>query len=84
MVMHPIVTKTIVGEVTVIHLQCEEKATRRAGVEVKKHFVIENRFGGNTAIKKTQKNLLKQQYENFAASSIKVIEKTYERHSKLN
>ncbi|GJZ72207.1 putative ribonuclease H-like domain-containing protein [Tanacetum coccineum] len=30
---------------------------------------IENRFGGNTATKKTQKNLLKQQYENFAASS---------------
>ncbi|GJX30574.1 hypothetical protein Tco_0238653 [Tanacetum coccineum] len=31
---------------------------------------IKNRFGGNTATKKTQKNLLKQQYENFAASSI--------------
>ncbi|GKA96733.1 hypothetical protein Tco_0818828 [Tanacetum coccineum] len=30
---------------------------------------IENRFGDNTATKKTQKNLLKQQYENFAASS---------------
>ncbi|GJS17846.1 putative ribonuclease H-like domain-containing protein [Tanacetum coccineum] len=30
---------------------------------------IENRFRGNTATKKTQKNLLKQQYENFAASS---------------
>ncbi|GJS87995.1 hypothetical protein Tco_0770631 [Tanacetum coccineum] len=29
---------------------------------------IENRFGGNTATKKTQKNLLKQQYENFATS----------------
>ncbi|GJX30006.1 ribonuclease H-like domain-containing protein [Tanacetum coccineum] len=26
---------------------------------------IENRFGGNTATKKTQKNLLKQQYENL-------------------
>ncbi|GJR05990.1 hypothetical protein Tco_0528974 [Tanacetum coccineum] len=30
---------------------------------------IENRFGGNTATKNTQENLLKQQYENFAASS---------------
>ncbi|GJU06822.1 hypothetical protein Tco_1123252 [Tanacetum coccineum] len=40
---------------------------------------IENRFGGNTATKKTQKNLLKQQYENFAASSTEVIEQTYER-----
>ncbi|GJY39280.1 ribonuclease H-like domain-containing protein [Tanacetum coccineum] len=45
--------------------------------------VIENRFRGNTAIKKTQKNLLKQQYGNFAASSTKVIEQTYERLQKL-
>ncbi|GJW85069.1 hypothetical protein Tco_0158214, partial [Tanacetum coccineum] len=44
---------------------------------------IENKFGGNTAIKKTQKNLLKQQYENFAASSTEVIEQTYERLQKL-
>ncbi|GJX84954.1 hypothetical protein Tco_0335728 [Tanacetum coccineum] len=44
---------------------------------------IENRFGGNTATKKTQKNLLKQQYENFAASSIEVIEQTYERLQKI-
>ncbi|GJU79356.1 ribonuclease H-like domain-containing protein [Tanacetum coccineum] len=34
---------------------------------------IENRFGGNTATKKTQKNLLKQQYKNFAASSTKTM-----------
>nr|GEW11492.1 ribonuclease H-like domain-containing protein [Tanacetum cinerariifolium] len=33
---------------------------------------IEKRFGGNDATKKTQRNLLKQQYENFAASSSKV------------
>ncbi|GJT70859.1 hypothetical protein Tco_1030145 [Tanacetum coccineum] len=44
---------------------------------------IENRFGGNTATKKTQKNLLKQQYENFAASSSEVIMQTYERLQKL-
>ncbi|GJQ97757.1 hypothetical protein Tco_0008896 [Tanacetum coccineum] len=44
---------------------------------------IENRFGGNTATKKTQKNLLKQQYENFVASSTEVIEQTYERLQKL-
>ncbi|GKF14090.1 ribonuclease H-like domain-containing protein, partial [Tanacetum coccineum] len=42
-----------------------------------------NRFEGNTAIKKTQKNILKQQYENFAASSTEVIEQTYERLQKL-
>ncbi|GJU77131.1 hypothetical protein Tco_1274201 [Tanacetum coccineum] len=30
---------------------------------------IETRFGGNDAIKKTQKTLLKQMYENFSAPS---------------
>ncbi|GJV50720.1 hypothetical protein Tco_1446461 [Tanacetum coccineum] len=44
---------------------------------------IENIFGGNTATKKTQKNLLKHQYENFAASRTEVIEQTYERLQKL-
>ncbi|GJW76525.1 ribonuclease H-like domain-containing protein, partial [Tanacetum coccineum] len=44
---------------------------------------IENRFGGNTATKKTQKNLLKQQYENFVASNTEVIEQTYERLQKI-
>ncbi|GJV96612.1 retrovirus-related pol polyprotein from transposon TNT 1-94 [Tanacetum coccineum] len=44
---------------------------------------IENRFRGNTATKKTLKNVLKQQYENFAASSTEVIEQTYERLQKL-
>ncbi|GJV13578.1 ribonuclease H-like domain-containing protein [Tanacetum coccineum] len=44
---------------------------------------IKNRFGGNVATKKTQKNLLKQQYENFVASSTEVIEQTYERLQKL-
>ncbi|GKE32526.1 ribonuclease H-like domain-containing protein [Tanacetum coccineum] len=44
---------------------------------------IENRFGGNTSRKKTQKNLLKQQYENFAASNTEVIDQMYERLQKL-
>nr|GFA43220.1 ribonuclease H-like domain-containing protein [Tanacetum cinerariifolium] len=44
---------------------------------------IENRFRGNAATKKTQKNLLKQQYENFDASSTEVIEQTYERLQNL-
>ncbi|GKA05071.1 hypothetical protein Tco_0684191, partial [Tanacetum coccineum] len=34
---------------------------------------IENIFRGNTATKKTQKNFLKQQYENFAASSTEIM-----------
>ncbi|GJU81677.1 ribonuclease H-like domain-containing protein [Tanacetum coccineum] len=44
---------------------------------------IQNRFGGNTATKKTQKNLLKQQYKNFATSSTEVIEQTYERQPSI-
>nr|GEW09268.1 ribonuclease H-like domain-containing protein [Tanacetum cinerariifolium] len=35
---------------------------------------IEKRFGGNTETKKVQKTLLKQQYENFSASSSEGIE----------
>ncbi|GKC36904.1 hypothetical protein Tco_1049288 [Tanacetum coccineum] len=64
----PIVTKTVDGKET------DAKTLMHA---------IENIFGGNTAIKKTHKNLLKQQYENFTASSTEVIEQTYERLQKL-
>ncbi|GJY10691.1 hypothetical protein Tco_0378876 [Tanacetum coccineum] len=75
----PIVTKTIDGKETVIPpTSVKEKAQRRA--ELKARSTL---FRGNTATKKTQKNHLKQQYENFAASSIKVIEQTYERLQKL-
>nr|GEX50102.1 ribonuclease H-like domain-containing protein [Tanacetum cinerariifolium] len=34
---------------------------------------IQTRFGGNEAIKKTQKTLLKQMYENFSAPSIESL-----------
>ncbi|GJU68325.1 putative ribonuclease H-like domain-containing protein [Tanacetum coccineum] len=75
----PIVTKTIDDKNTVIPLtSVEEKAQRRA--ELKARSTL---FGGNTATKKTHKNLMKQQYENFAASSTEVIEQTYERLQKL-
>ncbi|GJT94894.1 ribonuclease H-like domain-containing protein [Tanacetum coccineum] len=75
----PIVTKIVDGKETVIPpISVEEKAQRRA--ELKARSTL---FGGNTATKKTQKNLLKQQYENFVASSTEVIEQTYERLQKL-
>ncbi|GKD05447.1 ribonuclease H-like domain-containing protein, partial [Tanacetum coccineum] len=35
---------------------------------------VEKRFGGNAATKKTYRNLLKQQYENFTASSLEIYE----------
>ncbi|GJR26432.1 hypothetical protein Tco_1102664 [Tanacetum coccineum] len=44
---------------------------------------IEKRFGGNAATKKTQRNLLKQQYENLTASSLDVLDKTFDRLQKL-
>nr|GEX25005.1 putative ribonuclease H-like domain-containing protein [Tanacetum cinerariifolium] len=44
---------------------------------------IEKRFGGNDATKKTQRNLLKQQYENFTASSSESLDQTFDRLKKL-
>ncbi|GJU96334.1 hypothetical protein Tco_1321090 [Tanacetum coccineum] len=44
---------------------------------------IEKRFGGNAATKKTQRNLLKQQYENFTASSSDVLDQTFDRLQNL-
>nr|GEU95638.1 hypothetical protein [Tanacetum cinerariifolium] len=44
---------------------------------------IEKRFRGNVSTKMTQKNLLKQQYENFTASSIEVLDQTFNMLQKL-
>ncbi|GJV86656.1 retrovirus-related pol polyprotein from transposon TNT 1-94 [Tanacetum coccineum] len=44
---------------------------------------IEKRFGGNAATKKTQRNLLKQQYENFTAPSSETLDQTFDRLQKL-
>nr|GEY62658.1 ribonuclease H-like domain-containing protein [Tanacetum cinerariifolium] len=44
---------------------------------------IEKRFGGNKEIKKVQKTLLKQQYENFTSSSSKSLDQIHDRLQKL-
>ncbi|GKF01569.1 hypothetical protein Tco_0028492 [Tanacetum coccineum] len=44
---------------------------------------IETRFGGNAATKKTQKTLLKQQYENFSASSAESLDSIFNRLKKI-
>nr|GEU55813.1 hypothetical protein [Tanacetum cinerariifolium] len=44
---------------------------------------VEKRFGGNAAIKKTQRNLLKQQFKNFSALSSKMLDRTFDRLQKL-
>nr|GEV08652.1 hypothetical protein [Tanacetum cinerariifolium] len=45
---------------------------------------IERRFGGNAATKKNKRNLLKQQYKNFIASSLEMLNQTFDRLQKLN
>ncbi|GKB90283.1 hypothetical protein Tco_0962555, partial [Tanacetum coccineum] len=60
----------------------EEKAQRRLNAKSLLQ-AIEKRFGGNDATKKTQRNLLKQQYENFTASSSEVLDQTFDRLQKL-
>ncbi|GKA91534.1 hypothetical protein Tco_0813404 [Tanacetum coccineum] len=44
---------------------------------------IEKRFSGNVATKKTQRNLLKQQYKNFSASSSETLDQTFDKLQKL-
>ncbi|GJX47011.1 putative ribonuclease H-like domain-containing protein [Tanacetum coccineum] len=39
---------------------------------------VEKRFGGNAATKKIQRNLLKQQYENFTALSSEMLDQTFD------
>ncbi|GJZ55246.1 ribonuclease H-like domain-containing protein [Tanacetum coccineum] len=52
--------------------------------DAKTMFVaIKTRFGGNEATKKTQKTLLKQQYENSSASSAKSLDSIFNRLQKI-
>nr|GEW98309.1 hypothetical protein [Tanacetum cinerariifolium] len=44
---------------------------------------VEKRFGGNATTRKTQRNLLKQQYENYTASSSEMLDQTFDRLQKL-
>ncbi|GKA19820.1 putative ribonuclease H-like domain-containing protein [Tanacetum coccineum] len=44
---------------------------------------IEKRFGGNEATKKTQRNILKQQYKNFTALSLEMLDQTFDRLQNL-
>ncbi|GJZ20115.1 putative ribonuclease H-like domain-containing protein [Tanacetum coccineum] len=55
------------------------------GIKDAKTFweAIKARFGGNKESKKMQKTILKQQYENFAASRSEGLDKTYDRFQKL-
>ncbi|GJW53072.1 hypothetical protein Tco_0097157 [Tanacetum coccineum] len=61
----------------------EEKAQRRLEDAKKLLEAVEKRFGGNAATKKSQRNLLKQQYENFTALSSEMLHQTFDRLQKL-
>ncbi|GKF20081.1 hypothetical protein Tco_0068719, partial [Tanacetum coccineum] len=40
---------------------------------------IENRFSGNAATRKTQRNLLMHQYENFTTPSSEMVDQTFDK-----
>nr|GFD25344.1 ribonuclease H-like domain-containing protein [Tanacetum cinerariifolium] len=44
---------------------------------------IEKRFGGNAATKKTRRNLLKKQYENFTTPNSEMLDQTFDGLKKL-
>ncbi|GJR50503.1 ribonuclease H-like domain-containing protein [Tanacetum coccineum] len=68
----PSITKVVEGvEIIIAPTTAEEKAQRM-------HFIDRN-----AATKKTQRNLLKQQYENFTASSSEVLDQTFDRLQKF-
>ncbi|GKB07974.1 hypothetical protein Tco_0836258 [Tanacetum coccineum] len=62
----------------------EHHLTFNQYVDAQSMFVaIKARFGGNDATKKTQKALLKQQYENFNATSSESLDSIFNRLQKL-
>nr|GFC21411.1 hypothetical protein [Tanacetum cinerariifolium] len=77
-------TKVVEGVTTEVPITTAEEKDQRRLEDAKKLLkVIEKRFGGNAATKKTQRNLLKQQYENFTAPSSKMLDQTFGRLQKL-
>nr|GEW02194.1 putative reverse transcriptase domain-containing protein [Tanacetum cinerariifolium] len=73
-------TQVVDGVMTVMLITtAEEKAQQR--LELLE--AVEKRFGGKAAIKNPQRNLLKQQYENFTASNSKMLDQTFYRLQKL-
>nr|GEW65276.1 hypothetical protein [Tanacetum cinerariifolium] len=77
-------TQVVEGVTTEMPItNAEEKAQRRLKDAKKLLEAVEKRFGGNAATKKTQRNLLKRQYENFTASSLYMLDKNFDRLQKL-
>nr|GEY60168.1 hypothetical protein [Tanacetum cinerariifolium] len=76
--------KVIKGDMTEMPItSAKEKAQRRLEDAKKLLKAVEKRFGGNAATKKTQWNLLKQQYEYFTTPSLEMFDQTFDRLQKL-
>nr|GEX71685.1 hypothetical protein [Tanacetum cinerariifolium] len=98
-VMEGVTTKmpiTTAKEKTQRRLEVKARSTLMMGIlnehqlkfnsikDVKKLLkAVEKKFGGNAATKKTQRTLLKQQYENFTAPSSEILDQTFDRLQKL-
>ncbi|GKB01664.1 hypothetical protein Tco_0829708, partial [Tanacetum coccineum] len=77
-------TKIVEGVMTEMPITtAEEKAQRRLEDAKKLLEAVEKRFGGNAATRKTHRNLLKQQYENFTALSSEMLDQTFDRLQSL-
>nr|GEU43558.1 ribonuclease H-like domain-containing protein [Tanacetum cinerariifolium] len=76
--------KIVKGVITEMPITtAEEQAQRRLEDAKKLMEAVKKRFGGNAATKKTQRNLLKQKYKNFPASSSEMLDQTFDMLQKL-
>ncbi|GJR24385.1 uncharacterized mitochondrial protein-like protein [Tanacetum coccineum] len=71
-------TTTVEGVVIVMPIITTEEKDAKKLLEA-----VEKRFGGNATTRKTQRNILKQQYENFTALSSEMLDQTFDRLQKL-
>ncbi|GJU08323.1 hypothetical protein Tco_1124753 [Tanacetum coccineum] len=77
-------TQVVEGVTTVMPItSVEDKAQIRLEDAKLLLEAVEKRFGGNATTKKTQRILLKQQYENFTAPSSEMLDQTFDRLLKL-
>ncbi|GJS41890.1 hypothetical protein Tco_0566933 [Tanacetum coccineum] len=77
-------TQVVEGVTTMMPItSTEDKAQRRLEDAKLLLEAVEKRFGGNAATKKTQRNILKQQYKNFTTLSSEMLDQTFNRLQKL-